>query len=317
MLNRIQLAIVVPCYNEEEVLKETNFRLNNLLQEMVQEQLIKPTSYILYVDDGSKDQTWPLIKEYHQTNEMVRGIKLSRNKGHQNAILAGMTTVLDNCDACVTIDADLQDDIEAIKEMVKCFQQGDEIVLGVRNNRDSDTFIKRKTARLFYKLMNGLGANTIENHADFRLISNRALRELQKYNEVNLFFRGIILDLGFSTSCVYYKRNPRIAGRTKYSPSKMLGLALSGITSFSIKPIRLIFFLGGLFSFLAVVAAIVLAILAIFGNVVGWLPFIFLTIFFVTGLILMALGVVGEYVGRSYMETKHRPRYIIEEKLIH
>ena len=317
MKDKIQLAIVVPCYNEEAVLKETNYRLTNLLVEMIQEQQIKTNSYILYVDDGSKDQTWKMITNYHNSSEMVKGIKLSRNKGHQNAILAGMFTACDNCDACITIDADLQDDIDAIKEMVERFRQGDDIVLGVRNNRDSDSALKRGTARLFYKLMKFLGANTIEDHADYRLISNRALRELQKYGEVNLFFRGIILDLGFPTSCVYYKRNPRLAGESKYTPAKMLGLALSGITSFSIKPIRLVFFSGVALAILAFIAALTLAIIAICGVFIGWMPFIFVTIWFVTGLILTSLGVIGEYVGRDYMESKRRPRYIIEEELIH
>lgn len=317
MRDKILLAIVVPCYNEEEVLPETNYRLTNLLMEMMEEQSILPESYILYVDDGSKDKTWDLIKGFYGESELVHGVKLSRNKGHQNATLAGLTTATDACDACISIDADLQDDIQAIKEMVERYRQGDEIVLGVRNNRDTDTAFKRLTAEAFYKLMNGLGTKTIRDHADFRLISNRALKELRKYQEVNLFLRGIVLELGFPTSCVYYKRGARTAGVSKYPLSKMLGLAFAGITSFSIKPIRLVLTIGIIFSCLAFGAGLALVIAALCGVVISWYSIIYVTMWFICGLVLTAIGLVGEYTGRTYMESKHRPRFIIEEKLIH
>ncbi|MGI6378197.1 MAG: glycosyltransferase family 2 protein [Bacilli bacterium] len=317
MRDKILLALVVPCYNEEDVLKETNYRLTSLLVEMIQEQLIQASSYILYVDDGSKDKTWEMIKDFYKQSEMVQGVKLSRNRGHQNALLAGLFTALNNCDAAISIDADLQDDIRVIKEMVSRYRQGDEIVLGVRDNRDNDSIIKRGTAEAFYKVMKKLGTNTIKDHADFRLLSNRALQELKNYNEVNLFLRGLILELGFPTSCVYYQRQSRMAGVTKYSLFRMLNLALAGITSFTIRPIRLIFIFGFIFSILSLGFAVGIAIAAICGAFIGWLPIIYITLWFLTGLILMAIGIIGEYIGRNYFETKRRPRYIIEERLIH
>lgn len=317
MRDRIRLAIIVPCYNEEPVLKDTNYRLLNLLGEMLQEKSIKTDSYILYVDDGSKDKTWSMIQEFHKRSEMVYGVKLSRNRGHQNAVLAGLNTALDNCDAAISIDADLQDDIQSIKEMVEKYRNGDEIVLGVRNNRDTDSVLKRGTAEMFYKIMKHLGTDTVKDHADFRLLSNRALQELKNYKEINLYLRGIVLELGFKTGIVYYKREARKAGKTHYSISKMFGLALSGITSFSIKPIRLVFFLGLFLTGIGFLAGIAIAVLAILNMGITWIHAIFVSLWFICGLILLSVGIIGEYVGRDYMETKQRPRYIIEEKLMH
>lgn len=319
MKDKIVLALVVPCYNEEEVLESTNKELINLMNEMIEENSISNNSYIMYVDDGSKDQTWSIIKKLHNESKLVQGVKLSRNRGHQNAVMAGLTAATNNCDAAISIDADLQDDIQAIKQMVERYREGDEIVLGVRNNRDTDTAFKRLTAEAFYKMMNKLGAKTVRDHADFRLIGNRALNELQNYKEVNLFLRGIVLELGFKTSCVYYKRGARMAGESKYPLSKMLGLAFAGITSFSVKPIRMILGAGIFFVCTSIAAAIAMLVVFLCGVSYSaeWLLIILDAMMFATGLIMLSIGLVGEYAGRTYMESKHRPRFIIEEHIKH
>ena len=315
--NRARLAIVVPCYNEEEVIEMSNSVLIEKLKELMDEGLISDDSYIYYVNDGSKDNTWNILEKLHERYSCVNCLKLSRNRGHQNAVMAGMMSAMDNCDCCITIDADLQDDVNVIRDMVINYLKGDQIVLGVRSKRDKDTFFKRFTAQTFYKVMNWMGAQTVQDHADFRLMSNVVLHELSKYNETNLFLRGVVMELGFSRSIVYFERKERLAGETKYPLSKMINLAVDGITSFSIKPIKLVRSLGILLTVLSVVAAIVFFVLFLCQvPVSGWVA-VLLAIFFMGGIQLIALGVIGEYVGKTYVESKHRPRYIVERNLFH
>lgn len=315
--NRARLAIVVPCYNEEEVIEMSNSVLVEKLKELMDEGLISDDSYIYYVNDGSKDNTWNILEKLHERYSCVNCLKLSRNRGHQNAVMAGMMSAMDNCDCCITIDADLQDDVNVIRDMVINYLKGDQIVLGVRSKRDKDTFFKRFTAQTFYKVMNWMGAQTVQDHADFRLMSNVVLHELSKYNETNLFLRGVVMELGFSRSIVYFERKERLAGETKYPLSKMINLAVDGITSFSIKPIKLVRSLGILLTVLSVVAAIVFFVLFLCQvPVSGWVA-VLLAIFFMGGIQLIALGVIGEYVGKTYVESKHRPRYIVERNLFH
>lgn len=315
--NRARLAIVVPCYNEEEVIEMSNSVLVEKLKELMDEGLISDDSYIYYVNDGSKDNTWNILEKLHERYSCVNCLKLSRNRGHQNAVMAGMMSAMDNCDCCITIDADLQDDVNVIRDMVINYLKGDQIVLGVRSKRDKDTFFKRFTAQTFYKVMNWMGAQTVQDHADFRLMSNVVLHELSKYNETNLFLRGVVMELGFSRSIVYFERKERLAGETKYPLSKMINLAVDGITSFSIKPIKLVRSLGILLTVLSVIAAIVFFVLFLCQvPVSGWVA-VLLAIFFMGGIQLIALGVIGEYVGKTYVESKHRPRYIVERNLFH
>ena len=315
--NRARLAIVVPCYNEEEVIEMSNSVLVEKLKELMDEGLISDDSYIYYVNDGSKDNTWNILEKLHERYSCVNCLKLSRNRGHQNAVMAGMMSAMDNCDCCITIDADLQDDVNVIRDMVINYLKGDQIVLGVRSKRDKDTFFKRFTAQTFYKVMNWMGAQTVQDHADFRLMSNVVLHELSKYNETNLFLRGVVMELGFSRSIVYFERKERLAGETKYPLSKMINLAVDGITSFSIKPIKLVRSLGILLTALSVVAAIVFFVLFLCQVPVSGLVAVLLAIFFMGGIQLIALGVIGEYVGKTYVESKHRPRYIVERNLFH
>lgn len=309
------LAIVVPCYNEEEVLHETTKRLSNLLNRLIQTNKISSESYILYVNDGSKDSTWPMIEELHHSNSLVRGLKLSRNVGHQFALLAGLNHVTDKCDAAVSIDADLQDDVNVIEQMVDRYDLGDEIVYGARSSRDVDTFINKHAAYGFYKFMRSLGVDSVFNHADFRLMSNKVLNHFKEYKESNLYIRGIIPQIGYASSVVEYPRTERFAGESKYPISKLLGLAINGITSFSVKPLRLVFWLG--------MITLVLSILAMFYalgsyfygvRVAGWTSVI-ISVWFLGSVILLALGVIGEYIGKIYTETKNRPKYFVEKTL--
>lgn len=317
MENRARLAIVVPCYNEEAVIEMSNSVLVEKLNDLIHEGLISEDSYIYYVNDGSKDNTWNLLVKLHEQYSCVNCLKLSRNRGHQNAVMAGMMNAMDNCDCCITIDADLQDDVDVIRDMVINYLKGDQIVLGVRSKRKKDTFFKRFTAQTFYKIMNWMGAQTVRDHADFRLMSNRVLHELTKYNEANLFLRGVVMELGFSRSIVYFERKERLAGETKYPLSKMIALAVDGITSFSIKPIKLVRSLGILFMVLSVLAGIVALIYHFAAAPVGsWVPLL-LSIWFIGGVQLLAIGIIGEYVGKTYIESKHRPRYIVETNLFH
>lgn len=311
-----KLAIVVPCYNEEEVLKLASEALRAVLSDLVDKQKIAPDSFIMFVNDGSKDRTWELIEEEHKAYPVqVRGLKLAGNVGHQFALTAGLITAKDMSDVTISIDADLQDDVAVIEEMIDKFHAGNDIVYGVRKERKTDTFFKRTTAQAFYKLMDFMGVKTIYNHADFRLMSKRAVEEFSKYKETNLFLRGMMPLIGYQTDCVYYDRKERAAGESKYPLKKMLALAFNGISSFSVKPISLILGLGVFILFMCVLAAIYALVSYFSGSVVqGWTSMI-LSIWFLGGLQLLAIGMVGQYIGKIYMEVKQRPRYNIEKVL--
>lgn len=306
------LAIVVPCYNEEEVLPETNSRLLSLMATMRKTGLISENSGIYYVDDGSRDRTWELISSFNAQNSCVHGIKLSRNRGHQNALLAGIFNA--KGDAIVSIDADLQDDIDVIKEMVGRYNEGNEIIYGVRSSRKSDTFFKRFTAQMYYRILKFMGVDLVYNHADYRLMNRRVVDCLKEYQEVNLFLRGIIPQLGFRTTTVFYERNERFAGESKYPLSKMLALAADGITSFSVVPLRMITWLGILVSLgsLAMVIWILIGKFVMHSTIPGWASSV-LPIYFIGGVQLLSIGILGEYVSKTYMETKQRPRYFIDD----
>ncbi|OJV42943.1 MAG: glycosyltransferase [Bacteroidales bacterium 36-12] len=309
------LAVVVPCYNEEEVLRETTKQLTTVLADLIKEELISENSFILYSNDGSKDKTWEIISELHKSNNFICGVNLSNNVGHQNALVAGMEVAVKYADMIVTIDADLQDDINAVKKMVKAYLEGFDIVYGVRANRRSDTLFKKNTASLFYKAMSLLGSKTVYNHADFRLMSGRAVKAFLQYPEKNLFIRGIVPIIGFKTTNVFYDRYERMAGETKYPFAKMVNFAIDGITSFSVKPLRIIFGVGFLFLFLTIIAAVYTLVQYFAGNVVsGWSSMI-LSLWFIGSIAIMSLGIIGEYIGKIYLEVKNRPRYIIESIL--
>lgn len=308
------LWIVIPCYNEEEVLPKTAPMFLDEIHLLTKEGLISDTSRILFVNDGSSDSTWQLINEFSKTDEHFIGIAQSRNRGHQNAVLAGLMEAKDKCDITISIDCDGQDDIHAMEDMVKEYHNGCDIVYGVRNNRDTDSFFKRTTAQSYYKLLNIMGVDVVYNHADYRLVSSKVLQHFADFHEVNLFLRGMFPLVGFKSTSVYYKREERIAGRSHYSLSKMLGLAFDGITSLSIKPIRIIAGFGTLVSFIGFIGIIWVLIRAILGyTIAGWASTVCI-ITFLGGVQLLSLGVIGTYVGKTYMETKHRPRYIISEK---
>ena len=309
-----KIAIIIPCYNEEEVFPETAERLSLKIQSLIDKQIINRESRLIFIDDGSSDNTWNLIEKYHEENPMMfNGIKLSGNKGHQNALLCGLVTVKDQFDAVISIDADLQDDIDVIDKMIEKYLCGHEIVYGVRSNRKSDSFFKRSTAHGFYKLMRLLGVNVIYNHADYRLMGNNAISALAEYGEVNLFLRGIIPLLGFKTCTEYYTRSERLAGTSKYPIHKMIKFAVEGITSFSIKPIRMITSLGFLLFFVSIAMIIFFFIRYFTGHVVSGWASIVCSIWGIGGLILLSIGIVGEYIGKIYLETKHRPRFHIEK----
>lgn len=310
-----KLYLVIPCYNEQEVLHETEHRLTVKLNRMISDGLISDESRMVFVDDGSKDSTWNIIKDMHEKNGLVLGIKSSRNRGHQNTLLAGLMTVKDECDMAISMDADLQDDIEVLDEFVKKYYDGCEIVYGVRSARKTDTFFKKFTAEGFYKVMKWMGADIVFNHADYRLMSSRALNELAKYKEVNLFLRGIVPMIGFKTDVVMYERHERFAGESKYPLKKMLAFAMDGITSLSIKPIRFITSLGVILFAFSVILLIYFIVGYFLGRTApGWATIV-VSIWGIGGLQLLAIGVIGEYIGKIYMETKERPRYIIEEFL--
>lgn len=312
MTNLPILYIVVPCYNEELVLEETTNRLTQILTSLIELNKISEKSSILYVNDGSKDKTWDIIESYNKTRQYVSGVNLAKNVGHQNALMAGLTVAKENCDISISIDADLQDDVNAIKEMVEFYHNGYDIVYGVRRKRATDTFFKKWTALGFYKLMASMGVNSVYNHADYRLMSKRALEFLCQLRERNLFLRGMVPLIGYKTACVYYDRAERFAGESKYPLSKMLNFAIDGITSFSVKPVRLVFFLGLFFLFIALaITAYVLYSYFQKNTVPGWSS-IMISIWFCSGCILLGLGIVGEYIGKIYIEIKDRPRYNIE-----
>lgn len=309
------LYLVVPCYNEEEVLPETSKQLHSKMLSLIEKGRISSKSRIVFVDDGSSDRTWEIISELHSDDTIFQGIRLSRNNGHQNALLAGLMTVKSLCDMTITLDADLQDDIEAIDEMIEKYYGGCDIVYGVRNSRDTDTAFKRKTAEGYYKIMRFFGADIVYNHADYRLMSRKALDELEGFGEVNLFLRGIVPMIGCKSDKVYYARKKRFAGKTKYPLKKMLAFAWEGITSLSIKPIRMIMTLGS-FIFLVSIAMLIYSLIrhATGHTVVGWTS-IAVSIWAIGGLQLLAIGIIGEYIGKIYLETKHRPRFIVEDYL--
>lgn len=310
------LYMVVPCYNEEEVLRETAKRLEEKYRSLIDRTLISPKSRVVFVNDGSKDSTWEIIQELHnESPQLFSGINLSRNSGHQNAVLAGLMTVRDICDMAITMDADLQDDINAIDEMVQKYYEGNQVVYGVRSERKTDTFFKKFTAEGFYKFMKVMGADVVYNHADFRLMSKRVLCELANYKEVNLFLRGMVPLIGFKSCNVYYERAERFAGESKYPLKKMLAFAINGITSFSTKPLKMITTLGIVTSMLSVLAFI-WAFIAKFAGFaeLGWSSTI-CSIWLIGGLQLFCLGIIGEYVGKIYAEVKQRPRFIVADFL--
>ena len=309
------LYIVVPCYNEEEVLPETSKRLKAKLESLMRAGKISCISKVMFVNDGSKDRTWELIDKLHRSDAIFSGVNLSRNRGHQNALLAGLMTAKDRCDAAVSMDADLQDDIDAVDAMVDKFLAGCDIVYGVRSSRKKDTFFKRFTAEAFYRLMNFMGAETVFNHADYRLMSRRALEGLAEFKEVNLFLRGVVPMIGYTSATVEYERGERFAGESKYPLKKMLSFAMEGITSLSTKPIRYITALGVLVFLVSIIMLIVFVIKWAMGmTVAGWASVI-CSVWAIGGLILLALGVIGEYIGKIYLETKERPRFLIREVL--
>lgn len=309
----MRLAIVVPCYNEEEILRDTSKKLDELILTLIKDNKISSDSFVLYVDDGSKDETWTIISRLSEKIEHSAGLKLAANVGHQNALFSGLFYVKDICDASISIDADLQDDIDVIEEMIEKFEEGNDIVYGVREERTTDTFFKRVTAQTFYKLMSFMGVKTIYNHADFRLMSARAICQLMEYKERNLFLRGIVPLIGYKTDTVYYARKERLAGESKYPLKKMLSFAFDGITSFSIKPITLIFGLGFVIVFCSCLAIIYTLISHAAGLATpGWSS-LMLSIWFLGGVQLISIGLIGEYIGKIYVEVKQRPRYNIEK----
>lgn len=311
----IKLAIVSPCYNEEDVLQHSVERLTELLDRMVNENAISSDSMMVFVNDGSKDRTWQIISDMHQTNRYVRGINLTRNVGHQNAILAGMMTAKEWADAVVTIDADLQDDIACIPQMVKHFEEGYDIVYGVKVQRDADPLMKKLTAQAFYKLQKQMGVESVFNHADFRLMSRRALDMLSNYHESNLYLRGLIPLIGLPHTTVDDMISERYAGSSKYTLGKMLGLALNGITAFSVKPLYLIFNIGILFLIIAFIIGIYVVYSLIMGSAVhGWAS-LMLSVWIVGGFILTSMGIIGTYIGKIFTEVKHRPLYHIKDIL--
>ena len=309
-----RLIIVIPCYNEQEVLPITAPQFLAKINQLASEGLISGDSRVMFVNDGSKDDTWNIIQRLADQDEHYIGIAQSRNRGHQNAVLAGLMEAKDMCDITISIDCDGQDDINAMDEMVKAYLEGCEIVYGVRSKRDTDTFFKRFTAESFYKLLNSMGAEVVFNHADYRLISSRALQELAKFKEVNIFLRGMVPLVGFKSTSVYYERSERAAGKSHYPLSKMLALAFDGITSLSIKPIKMIIGMGVIEAFISFIGIIWAVVEAILGKtVMGWASTTCI-ICFLSGVQLISVGVIGEYIGKIYMEVKQRPRYIISDR---
>lgn len=309
------LYLVIPCYNEEAVLRETAKQLLAKMNSMFERGMISRESKIMFVNDGSKDKTWEIIEELHASNPIYSGVKLSRNKGHQNALLAGLMTAKEKADITISLDADLQDDVDVIDQMVEKYQEGNDIVYGVRSARKTDTFFKKFTAQGFYKLMEAMGVEIVYNHADYRLMSKRALEGLAEFKEVNLFLRGIVPLIGYKSDTVTYERHERFAGESKYPLKKMLAFATDGITSFSIKPIRLITAFGILIFAISILMLLYSLVVHFMGKTVaGWTSMI-ISIWAIGGLQLLAIGIVGEYIGKIYLETKERPKYIIETVL--
>ena len=309
------LYLVIPCYNEEEMLDITTKELTNKMNNLIKNKKIDKLSRVMYIDDGSRDKTWEKIKSAHEKNELFVGVKLSRNRGHQNALLAGLMTAKKYSDITISMDADLQDDIGVIDKMLEEYDKGSEIVYGVRSSRKKDSFFKRFTAEGFYKFMKLMGVEIVFNHADCRLMSKIALDGLEKFQEVNLFLRGIVPQIGYKTSIAYYERNKRIAGESKYPLKKMLKLAMDGITSFSVKPLKMITNMGFIMAILSFGILIYALIVKLLGKTVAGWTFIIVSIWLVSSIQMISLGVIGEYIGKIYSETKKRPKYIIEEEL--
>lgn len=310
-----RLAVVVPCYNEEEVLPLCLAGLRQILKKLIGEKKISPDSFMLFVNDGSKDRTWEILTKEQASSKDVCAVRLARNAGHQNALLAGLSCAKDMADMIVSIDADLQDDVNVIGDMVDAYHQGKDIVYGVRSARRKDSFLKRSTAQMFYKMLNIMGVETVYNHADYRLMSRRAVEELFRYEESNIYLRGMVPLLGYETEKVYYERQERAAGTSKYPFKKMLGLAIDGITSFSVKPISMIITLGVIILGCCFAAAVYALVSYFWGSVErGWTSLI-LSIWFLGGVQLLSIGIVGEYIGKIYKEVKRRPKYNIETRL--
>lgn len=309
------LYVVVPCYNEEEVLEETTKRLKEKLNTLIEIKKISIKSKVMYVNDGSKDNTWELIKKINKKEKLFTGISLSRNRGHQNALLAGLMTAKNYADIVISMDADLQDDIDAIDEMIDKYYSGCEIVYGVRSSRKKDTWFKKTTAQGFYKFMRFMGVDVVYNHADYRLTSKRVLEDFEDYKEVNLFLRGMFPLVGYKSDVVYYERHERFAGESKYPLKKMLNFAWDGITSFSVRPIRLVLNLGIIIFAISLLVLLYCLVVKLLGKTVtGW-TFTVCSIWFVSGIQMLSLGIIGEYIGKIYSETKRRPRYIISDNL--
>ena len=311
-----KLYIVIPCYNEEEVLDKTKTELKKKMNTLIQNKKIDKQSKVIFVNDGSKDKTWDLIQQFNQEDKLFGGINLSRNRGHQNALLAGLLTVKDDADIVISMDADLQDDIDAIDLMIEKRKEGVDVVYGVRNSRKKDSFFKRTTAQGFYRVMKMLGVDVIYNHADYRLTSRRVLDSLKDYREVNLFLRGIFPLIGFKSDIVYYERKERFAGKSKYPLKKMLNFAWDGITSFSVKPIRLVLNVGVIILFLSFLMILYSVIQKILGNTVDGWTFIVCSLWLLGGMQMLSLGIIGEYIGKIYSETKARPRYLVTDYLV-
>ena len=309
----VTLYLAIPCYNEEKVLRDTSSKLLKKYSQLISEKKISEKSRIVYIDDGSKDKTWELIKELNNSSPFILGLKMSRNRGHQNALFGGLMTLKDYADVVISIDADLQDDINAIDKMLDKYNEGCDIVYGVRKKRETDTFFKRFTAESFYKILKSMGAEVVFNHADFRLMSKRALDAFAEFKEVNLFLRGMVPMVGFKTGIVEYDRFERTAGESKYPLTKMIALAWQGITSLSIKPIRMIMWLGVFIFIVAILFGLYSLCSYFFGYTVSGWTSTFISIWAIGGLQLFAIGVIGEYLGKVYLETKQRPRYIVEE----
>lgn len=309
------LYLVIPCYNEEEALPYTKEKVSEKMRHLLSAGEISPMSRVVLVNDGSKDKTWEMIEAYHREDPLFSGINLSRNRGHQNALLAGLLVSKDYCDVTISMDADLQDDINAIDGMLQAYQEGAEIVYGVRSARDTDTWFKKFTAESYYKVLKNLGADIVYNHADYRLMSSRALDELAKYKEVNLFLRGMAPMVGFQTAEVTYERSERVAGESKYPLKKMLSFAFEGITSLSTKPIKWISRLGMIIFFVSIIMLIYTVIQFFRGDTVAGWASIVVSIWSIGGLILLSIGVIGEYIGKTYLETKERPRFTIDRFL--
>lgn len=309
------LYVVLPCYNEEEVLPETKKQLKEKMTALINDKMISAKSKIMFVNDGSKDKTWELICAFHKEDKLFSGVNLSRNRGHQNALLAGLMVAKEKADIVISMDADLQDDIGVIDEMIKQNNAGYDVVYGVRSSRKKDSWFKRNTAQAFYKFMKFCGVEVVYNHADCRLMSKRALEGLEEFKEVNLFLRGIVPFIGYPSTTVYYERNKRFAGESKYPLKKMLSFAFDGITSFSVKPLQMILTLGIFILLISIAIMIYSLVVKILGHAVAGWTFIVISIWFIGGLQMISIGIIGEYIGKMYKETKRRPRFIIEQIL--